>query len=76
MWIKVNTSWHYVAWTDPDYVSIHGEQLHKTRCGLLKIRLSYRDFPPNAHACRRCLILVERDTLSKYDYETEGLGGT
>lgn len=61
MWIKVNTSWHLVAWTDPDYVSVHGEMLHKTRCGLLKIRPQYRDFPMHEKTCERCLRLMAKD---------------
>lgn len=61
MWIKVNTSWHYVSWTDPEYVSVHGEQLHKTRCGLLKIRISYKDFPYEEKTCERCLRLIAKD---------------
>jgi len=61
MWIKVNTSWHYVAWTDPDYISMHGEQLHKTRCGLLKIRVSQTNFPFVERTCERCLRLLAKD---------------
>lgn len=61
MWVKVNTSWHAVAWTDPDYISMHGELLHKTRCGLLKIRLSYKDFPYAEKSCERCLRLLAKD---------------
>jgi hypothetical protein len=64
MWVKVNGRWHWVAWTDPDYISFHGEMLHKTRCGLLKIRLSYRDFPPNEATCGRCRKLLWKDALA------------
>ena len=61
MWVKVNTSWHAVAWTDPDYVSMHGEQLHKTRCGLLKIRISYGIIDPTEPVCGRCRNLLRKD---------------
>ncbi len=61
VWIKVNTSWHLVAWTDPDYISVHGEMLHKTRCGLLKIRPQKADFPYAEKTCSRCLSLMEKD---------------
>ena len=61
MWVNINDKWHFVVWTDPDYVSFHGEMLHKTRCGLLKIRLSYADFSPNDQTCARCLKLLRKD---------------
>ena len=61
MWIKVNKSWHRVIWTDPNYISFNGEMLHKTRCGLLKIRLSYADFPFSEKTCERCLRLMAKD---------------
>jgi len=49
------------AWTDPDYISVHGEMLHKTRCGLLKIRPQKADFPYAEKTCSRCLSLMEKD---------------
>lgn len=61
MWVEVNGRWHFVVWTDPDYISMHGEMLHKTRCGLLKIRLSYADFSPDDRTCGRCLRLNAKD---------------
>jgi hypothetical protein len=61
MWIKVNVSWHLVAWTDPNYVSVTGEMLHKTRCGLTKIRPQYPDFPFVEKTCERCLRLIAKD---------------
>ena len=79
MYVNINEKWHRVAWTDPDYISIHGEQLHKTRCGLLKIRVSYATIGYLHQTCGRCEKLVEKDKpngIQDYVYEDEGLGGT
>lgn len=61
MFIEMNGKWHAVWFTDPDYISFHGEQMHQTRCGFWKIRVSYKDFPPNAPTCKRCEKLVAKD---------------
>lgn len=61
MYIEVNGRWHYVVWTDPDYVSFHGEMLHKTRCGLLQIRVSYAHLSPDHRRCQRCEKLLAKD---------------
>lgn len=63
MWINVNGKWHFVTWTDPNYVSFHGEMLHKTLCGLLKIRISYADYPDHHVTCKRCVALLRKDVL-------------
>lgn len=61
MWVHINTSWHFVSWTDPDYVSMHGEMLHKTRCGLLRIGVGHANFPWSERTCERCLRLNAKD---------------
>lgn len=62
MWIEVNGRWHSVTTTDPNFISFKGEMLHQTRCGLTKIRLSYRDFPGTEKMCGRCRNLLAKDT--------------
>jgi len=64
MWIKIDTSWHFVAWTDSDYISTHGEMLHRTRCGLLKIRPAFPDFPYSERTCEKCLRLITKDAAN------------
>jgi len=61
MWFKIASSWHTVAWTDPDYISMHGELLHRSRCGLLKIRIAYSNFPYSEKTCEKCLRLQAKD---------------
>ena len=64
MWVKIAKAWYLVAWTDPDYISVTGEMLHKTRCGLLKIRPQVRNYPDTDRTCSKCLSMMRKDALT------------